>query len=65
MIAIPVIGVLIGGADICYYEGAYGQSSNAVGYNPTQSANYMRNKQEIGLYGLQNKQLSMDTDGMQ
>ncbi len=32
------------GPDICYYEGAYGQSSNAVGYNPTQSANYMRNQ---------------------
>ena len=29
------------GPDICYYNGAYGQSSNAT-YNPTQPANYMR-----------------------
>ncbi len=30
------------GPDICYYQNAYGQSSNAT-YNPTQSADYMRN----------------------
>lgn len=29
------------GPDICYYEGAYGQSSNAT-YNPEQGPNYMR-----------------------
>ncbi len=29
------------GPDICYYEGAYGQSSNAT-YNPEQYSNYMR-----------------------
>lgn len=28
------------GPDICYYEGAYGQSSNAI-YNPEQGKNYM------------------------
>lgn len=28
------------GPDICYYEGAYGQSSNAI-YNPAQGPNYM------------------------
>jgi alpha-amylase len=32
------------GPDVCYYEGAYGQSSNVNGYNPVQSANYMRNE---------------------
>ena len=32
------------GPDVCYWEGAYGRSSNIVGYNPTQSANYMRNE---------------------
>lgn len=31
------------GPDICYYSGAYGQSSNAT-YNPSQSSNYMRNE---------------------
>lgn len=31
------------GPDICYYSGAYGQATNAD-YNPTQSANYMRNE---------------------
>ncbi len=30
------------GPDICYYQGAYGQSSNAT-YNPEQSPDYMRN----------------------
>lgn len=30
------------GPDICYYSGAYGQSSNAS-YNPVQTANHMRN----------------------
>lgn len=30
------------GPDICYYEGAYGQSSNAI-YNPTQEPYHMRN----------------------
>jgi alpha-amylase len=30
------------GPDICYLEGAFGQSSNAI-YNPAQSPNYMRN----------------------
>lgn len=29
------------GPDICYYSGAYGQSSNAT-YNPTQYSDYMR-----------------------
>jgi alpha-amylase len=29
------------GPDICYYAGAYGQSSNAT-FNPTQSSNHMR-----------------------
>lgn len=32
------------GPDVCYNEGAYGQSSNVVGYNPTQSKNYMRDQ---------------------
>lgn len=31
------------GPDICYYEGAYGQSSNAT-YNPEQGPNYMRDQ---------------------
>ncbi len=30
------------GPDICYYQGAYGQSSNCS-YNPVQSPDYMRN----------------------
>ena len=30
------------GPDICYYQGAYGQSSNCT-YNPVQEADYMRN----------------------
>ena len=30
------------GPDICYYQNAYGQSSNAI-YNPPQSSDYMRN----------------------
>jgi alpha-amylase len=30
------------GPDICYYSGAYGQSSNAT-YNPVQTTDYMRN----------------------
>ncbi len=30
------------GPDICYYQGAYGQSSNCT-YNPEQSSDYMRN----------------------
>lgn len=30
------------GPDVCYYSGAYGQSSNAT-YNPAQSSNHMRN----------------------
>ncbi len=30
------------GPDICYYQGAYGQSSNCT-YNPQQSSDYMRN----------------------
>jgi len=29
------------GPDVCYQNGAFGQSSNAI-YNPTQSSNYMR-----------------------
>lgn len=29
------------GPDVCYYSGAYGQSSNAT-FNPTQGADYMR-----------------------
>ena len=32
------------GPDVCYNEGAYGQSSNVVGYNPAQSKNYMRDQ---------------------
>ncbi|MBF9238728.1 T9SS type A sorting domain-containing protein [Hymenobacter sp. BT683] len=32
------------GPDISYYNGSYGQSSNAT-FNPVQSADYMRNKQ--------------------
>lgn len=32
------------GPDICYWEGAYGKSSNVMGYNPDQTANYMRNE---------------------
>lgn len=31
------------GPDISYESNAYGQSSNVSGYNPVQSANYMRN----------------------
>ncbi|MBO9564206.1 MAG: DUF1939 domain-containing protein [Niastella sp.] len=31
------------GPDICYYSGAYGQSSNAT-YNPVQTTDYMRNE---------------------
>lgn len=31
------------GPDICYYQGAYGISSNAT-YNPAQTQNYMRNQ---------------------
>ncbi len=31
------------GPDICYYSGAYGQSSNAT-YNPVQATDYMRNE---------------------
>lgn len=30
------------GPDLCYYQGAYGQSSNAT-YNPVQSPDYVRN----------------------
>lgn len=32
------------GPDICYYEGAYGKSSNVKGYNPEQGKNYMRDQ---------------------
>ncbi len=32
------------GPDNSYESGGYGQSSNATGYNPVQSANYMRDK---------------------
>ena len=32
------------GPDNCYYEGAYGQSSNVNGYNPVQGKNYMRDQ---------------------
>ncbi len=32
------------GPDNCFYEGAYGQSSNVKGYNPVQSKNYMRDQ---------------------
>ncbi|EFX77149.1 hypothetical protein DAPPUDRAFT_305927 [Daphnia pulex] len=31
------------GPDVCYYPGAYGQSSNAI-HNPPQSSDYMRNE---------------------
>ncbi len=48
------------GPDICYVNGAYGQSSNAT-YNPVQPANYMRdgmrnwliwNKKQMGFDGV-------------
>ena len=32
------------GPDNCFYEGAYGQSSNVKGYNPEQGKNYMRDQ---------------------
>lgn len=32
------------GPDICYYENAYGQSTNVTGYNPKQDPNYMRDQ---------------------
>ena len=32
------------GPDNCFYEGAYGQSSNVTGYNPVQGKNYMRDQ---------------------
>ena len=32
------------GPDVCYESGAYGKSSNVVGYNPDQSKNYMRDQ---------------------
>ena len=32
------------GPDNCYYEGAYGQSSNVNGYNPVHGKNYMRDQ---------------------
>ena len=32
------------GPDVCYESGAYGKSSNVVGYNPDQSENYMRDQ---------------------
>lgn len=32
------------GPDNCFYEGAYGQSSNVKGYNPAQGKNYMRDQ---------------------
>lgn len=32
------------GPDNCFYEGAYGQSSNVKGYNPVQDKNYMRDQ---------------------
>lgn len=32
------------GPDICYYENAYGQSTNVIGYNPKQGPNYMRDQ---------------------
>ena len=32
------------GPDNCFYEGAYGQSSNVKGYNPVQGKNYMRDQ---------------------
>lgn len=32
------------GPDNCFYEGAYGQSSNVKGYNPVQEKDYMRNQ---------------------
>lgn len=48
------------GPDVCYWEGAYGQSSNAT-YNPIQSSNHMRNgmrdwsiwyKKQVGFDGV-------------
>lgn len=48
------------GPDVSYYNGSYGQSSNAT-YNPTQSADYMRNntrdwlvwyKKQVGFDGV-------------
>lgn len=32
------------GPDNCFYEGAYGQSSNVKGYNPVQEKDYMRDQ---------------------
>ena len=32
------------GPDNCFYEGAYGKSSNVKGYNPDQGPNYMRDQ---------------------
>lgn len=46
------------GPDICYYSGAYGQSSNAT-YNPTQTSNYMRNETRHWLIWLK-KQTDFD-----
>ena len=47
------------GPDFCYYEGAYGESSNVVGYNPTQSPNYMRNEARNWIMWLK-KQTAID-----
>lgn len=46
------------GPDICYYEGAYGQSSNAI-YNPSQDRDYMRNNARDWMMWLK-KQTAVD-----
>lgn len=47
------------GPDVCYYENAIGQSSNATGYNPVQEKNYMRNEARSWLMWL-TKQTAVD-----
>ncbi len=46
------------GPDNCYYSGAYGQSSNS-GYNPVQTANYMRDQMRANTVWLK-KQTGVD-----
>lgn len=47
------------GPDVCYYEGAYGQSSNVKGYNPVQDKNYMREQARAWLMWFK-KQTAID-----
>src|SRR5574344_19344 len=66
MIAIPVIGVLIGGGPIFVITKVHtGKVQMLLDTTRHNLQIICEIKQEIGLYGLQNKQLSMDTDGMQ